>query len=104
MTRNQEQLEKIINGQGFIAALDQSGGVWVARYMCNELVCYGVDGSTEQVLNMPYNSVSSLVFGGDDLKDLFVTGGDLSEKGTGGVLKLRAEVAGVAPHFSKLNC
>jgi gluconolactonase len=85
-------------------ALDERGGLWVARYLCNELVCYGSNGSAERVLKMPYNSVSSLAFGGDDLKDLYVTGGDLSEPGTGGVLKLRAEVAGLAPYFSKLNC
>ena len=99
---NRTQLVTLEDSDGL--ALDQSGGVWVARYMCNELVCYGADGSTQQVLNLPYNSVSSLVFGGDDLKDLYVTGGDLSEKGTGGVLKLRAEVAGLSPHFSTLNC
>jgi sugar lactone lactonase YvrE len=58
----------------------------------------------ERVLKIPYNSVSSVVFGGDDLKDLYVTGGDLTEQGTGGVLKLGAEVAGLAPYFSKLNC
>ena len=85
-------------------ALDERGGLWVGRYLCNELVCYGPSGSAERVLKMPYNNVSSLAFGGDDLKDLYVTGGDLTEPGTGGVLKLRAEVAGVAPHFSKLNC
>ena len=85
-------------------ALDERGGLWVGRYLCNELVCYEPRGSVERVLKIPYNSVSSVVFGGDDLKDLYVTGGDLTEQGTGGVLKLGAEVAGLAPYFSKLNC
>jgi xylono-1,5-lactonase len=85
-------------------ALDEKGGLWVARYMCSELAYYHADGSVGVPLQMPYNSVTSVVFGGNDLRDLYVTGGDLQQSGSGGVIKLSCETPGLPSNVSRLGC
>ncbi len=85
-------------------ALDEKGGLWVARYMCNELAYYHADGSEGAALHMPYNSITSVGFGGDDLRDLYVTGGDLQQSGSGGVLRLACETPGLPSYVSRLGC
>jgi len=85
-------------------ALDEKGGLWVARYMCNELAYFNADGSEGNSLQLPYNSVTSVVFGGEDLRELYITGGDLQETGTGGVIRMSCETPGLPCYMSRLNC
>ena len=70
-------------------AVDEAGGVWVAAGDAGKIVRFGADGSLERTLDVPAPFVSSLCFGGDDMRDLFVTTGD------GKLLRGRSEIAGL---------
>jgi sugar lactone lactonase YvrE len=71
-------------------AVDVEGGVWVATGEAGKLVRFLPDGSLDRELDVPAPFVSSLCFGGSDMRDLYVTTGD------GKLLRDRSEVAGLA--------
>lgn len=77
--------------------LDAAGGLWVACYLGNTLVHYRPDGVVDRTVELPFASITSAAFGGDDWRTLYVTGGSLTETGTGGLLCLRTDVPGRAP-------
>jgi sugar lactone lactonase YvrE len=54
-------------------AVDAEGCVWVAGFGSGELVRYRPDGSVERRVPVPHKVVTSLTFGGADLRDLYVT-------------------------------
>lgn len=73
------------------------GSVWVADARGGRVAVFGPDGSHRMDLAVPLPMVTSLCFGGGDLKDLFVVTG--SEGGPrencGTVFRVRTEVAGL---------
>ena len=70
-------------------AVDVEGGVWVATGQAGSLARFPPDGGLARKLDVPASFVSSLCFGGDDMRDLFVTTGD------GTLLRGRSEVPGL---------
>jgi gluconolactonase len=74
------------------------GSVWVADAQGGRVVVFEPDGSHRRDLPVPLPMVTSLCFGGDDLRDLYVVTG--SEGGPseacGTVFRTRADVAGQA--------
>ncbi|MGH2980119.1 MAG: SMP-30/gluconolactonase/LRE family protein [Solirubrobacterales bacterium] len=70
-------------------AMDEEGGVWVAPGAAGNVVRFGPDGSLDTKLDVPASFVSSLCFGGPDIRDLYVTTGD------GTLLRGRSDVAGL---------
>jgi gluconolactonase len=71
-------------------AVDEEGGVWVAPGAAGSLVRFTPAGALDRTLEVPASFVSSLCFGGDDMRDLYVTTGD------GTLLRGRSDVAGLA--------
>jgi gluconolactonase len=57
-------------------AVDQEGGVWVAMGAAGNLMRFTADGSLDLELDVPASFVSSLCFGGEDMRDIYVTTGD----------------------------
>lgn len=53
--------------------VDADGFLWCAQWYGSQIVRYGPDGKVERRIPMPCKQVSSLAFGGDDLKDLYIT-------------------------------
>ncbi|PKO49448.1 MAG: hypothetical protein CVU31_00395 [Betaproteobacteria bacterium HGW-Betaproteobacteria-4] len=82
--------------------LDVAGGIWVARYLGNTLVRYTANGMVDAIVETPFACVTSAAFGGDDLRTLYITGGSLSETGTGGLISLRVDVPGHPPHRANI--
>lgn len=70
-------------------AVDEEGGVWVAPGAVGSLVRFTPGGALDRTLDVPASFVSSLCFGGEDMRDLYVTTGD------GTLLRGRSEVAGL---------
>jgi sugar lactone lactonase YvrE len=70
-------------------AVDEEGGVWVAPGAAGNLVRFAPDGSLDRAIDVPASFVSSLCFGGDEMRDLYVTTGD------GKLLRGRSDVAGL---------
>ena len=57
-------------------AVDTEGGVWVATGEAATVVRFTADGSLDRKLDVPGPFVSSLCFGGEDMRDVFITTGD----------------------------
>lgn len=74
-------------------AVDLDGGVWVAMWGSGAVNRYAADGALDSVLTVGAPYVTSCAFGGDDLKQLFVT----TARG-GGVHQAHVEVGGVPTH------
>jgi gluconolactonase len=73
------------------------GSVWVADARGGRVAVFADDGAHRQDLAVPLPMVTSLCFGGDDLKDLYVvTGSDgAPSEASGTVFVTRVEVPGV---------
>jgi gluconolactonase len=86
-------LEEVPDG----LAVDESGRVWVAVYGGGCATCFAPDGTVDHVVDVPAKAVTSLCFGGQDRRDLYIVTADNTEdperKGT--VFHMRADVPGV---------
>jgi gluconolactonase len=70
-------------------AVDAEGAVWVALGEADGIARVEADGTLDRILKVDTSFVSSLCFGGEDMRDLFVTTGD------GRLLRGRADVPGL---------
>ena len=85
--------------------IDAEGGLWIAFWDAAEIRRYGPDGSLDVVVRVPATQVTSAVFGGPDLRDLYITSATtgLSEAAlaeqprAGGLFHVRIPVPGLLP-------
>jgi gluconolactonase len=70
-------------------AVDAEGGAWVAAGAAGNVVRFTPDGRPERTVDVPASFVSSLCFGGGDMRDVYITTGD------GTLLRGRSEVPGL---------
>jgi sugar lactone lactonase YvrE len=78
-------------------AVDADGGVWVALGQGGGVARFLPDGRLEEIVELPAQFVSSLCFGGPDMRDVLITTADNqvhTELG-GTLLKGRSRVAGL---------
>jgi gluconolactonase len=78
-------------------ALDAEGGVWLALGEAAAIARFSADGSLNGVADIPARFVSSLCFGGEDLRDVLITTADnlVDERLGGSVLRARSSVPGL---------
>ncbi len=78
-------------------AVDADGGIWVAAVRVGEVMHFGNDGVLKKRIKFPSTMVTSLVFGGRDMMDLYVVTADNTEdsnrKGT--IFRMRTDVPGL---------
>jgi len=55
------------------STVDAEGCVWNARVIAGELVRYAPDGTVDRVIGMPVRNITSVIFGGDKLDEIYVT-------------------------------
>jgi sugar lactone lactonase YvrE len=55
------------------STVDEEGCVWNAQLISGNLVRYAPDGSVERRIGMPVRNITSVMFGGDKLDELYVT-------------------------------
>jgi sugar lactone lactonase YvrE len=79
-------------------AVDAEGGVWVALGEGGAVARFRADGSLDEVIGLPAGFVSSLSFGGADMRDVLITTADnqLAPELGGTLLRGRSEVPGLA--------
>ncbi|MFW6163317.1 MAG: SMP-30/gluconolactonase/LRE family protein [Planctomycetota bacterium] len=87
--------------------VDADGPVWGARWDGSRLVRYTSDGQVDRVVPFPCRKVSSVIFGGDEYTDLYVTtaGGHLRPDDgplAGALFRLRPGVRGRPEHCSRI--
>jgi gluconolactonase len=95
--KNRRIFAKLPQGWPDGMALDAQGGVWVAAVRVGEVVHFGNDGTLKQRIKLPATMVTSLVFGGRDMLDLYIVTADNTDdqerKGT--IFRTRADVPGL---------
>ena len=105
---------EMAEGEGFPGGLtvDRDGNVWSARWGGWGVYHYDADGKEKKYVELPAKYVTSLCFGGEDYKDLFVTSACCNERGqeegdmgedAGAVFKLKVKAAGKMPNLSRIS-
>jgi len=101
---------KVPDGQGVPDGMtvDAEGCVWDARWDGGCLVRIAPDGTELLRIPLPARKVSSVVFGGEDYTDLYVTtagGGNKAQEGqgAGALFRLRLGIQGVPEFPSRLR-
>jgi len=84
-------------------AMDRKGGLWVARYFTNTVEYFSPDGRLERRIELPFSAVASVTFGGPDLTDLYVVGGELKVSDLGGLLRFPVETPGLPPRKTRVG-
>jgi D-xylonolactonase len=95
--------------------LDSEGFLWCAQWFGGCIVRYDPEGREHQRINVPARQVSSLAFGGPDLKDLYLTtasayapnpleprGFDPNAPMGGALYRIRAQVAGRRANLARI--
>jgi sugar lactone lactonase YvrE len=59
--------------------LDAEGFVWSAEWYGSRISSHASDGTFERQISVPAKQCSSLIFGGPELQDIFVTSAGKSE-------------------------
>ena len=85
-------------GQPDGLAVAEDGSVWVAMAFSGHVAVLAADGALEEEIPVEVPMVTSVAFGGEDRRDLYVvTGARGAPDGIGGgVYRMRAPVAGLA--------
>jgi len=55
------------------STVDAEGCVWNAQLISGDLVRYAPDGTVERRIGMPVRNITSVIFGGDKLDEIYVT-------------------------------
>lgn len=106
VARNRRLFAELTEEQGYPDGLtvDSKGFVWNAHYDGWRLTRYTEDGRVDRVVRLPVQHVTSLTFGGEDLRTLFVTSAAMRISDTqlavqpeaGNVFALEVDVPGIA--------
>jgi D-xylonolactonase len=89
--------------------VDAEGFVWSAYWDGWCLVRFTPDGREERRITFPAKKVSSLIFGGRDYTDIYVTtagGGDKAKEGSGAgaLFRINVGIRGLPEFRSRINC
>ena len=85
-------------------AVDESGCIWVAIYGGRCAARYTPDGKLDCKIDVPAKAVTSLCFGGQDQRDLYIVTADNTEapERKGSVFRTRVEVAGLPAPLARV--
>ena len=95
---------KTANGAPDGLAVAEDGSVWVAVAGGSVVSVFNSDGSLRENIEVPMPMVTSLCFGGDDLRDLYVVTGSDGVEGDrqGAVYRLRAATVGLPTPLARI--
>jgi D-xylonolactonase len=88
--------------------VDAQGCIWSARWDGSALFRYTPDGIEERRIDFPARKVSSVIFGGDDLNDVYVTTALAGSTkvaegmGAGALFRLQLGIRGLPEFFSRI--
>jgi len=85
-------------------AVDAEGGVWVALYQAGAVARFEPDGSPDRRIALPAKAVTSLCFGGADLRDLYAVSADNTDDPArgGSIFRTRSDVAGLPAPLARI--
>jgi gluconolactonase len=93
-----------VDGRPDGLAVDAEGGVWVALYQGGAVQRYLPSGAPDARITVPAHAVTSLCFGGEDLRDLYiVTADNTDDPARGGtIFRTRSELAGLPAPLARI--
>ncbi len=89
--------------------VDSEGCIWSARWDGGAVYRYAPNGEILEHIEIPAKKVTSICFGGDDLRDLYITtalnGSAKADEGegAGALFRLHVDVAGLPEFYSKIG-
>jgi D-xylonolactonase len=87
--------------------VDQSGSVWSALWNHGALVEHALDGTVEREVELPTKNVTSVIFGGTEYTDAYVTtasyGADEDDEAAGALFRVDFGTAGVPEFRSRVR-
>jgi xylono-1,5-lactonase len=101
---NRREFARVTAGAPDGLAVDAEGGVWTACYGGGEVERFRPDGSSDLGIRIPALKVTTLVFGGRGLRDLYIATADNTEdpsKG-GSIYRMHSNIAGLPVPKAKL--
>lgn len=92
------ELCRVEHGSPDGLAVDREGGVWVALGDAGAVARFYADGALDEIAPLPAGFVSSLSFGGPDLRDVLISTADNRVKPElgGTLLRARSQLPGLA--------
>ena len=100
---NRRELARLEMGLPDGLAVDRAGDVWVATYDGGGVDRFDAEGALVERYEVPSRAVTSLCFGGDDLRDLYVVTADHTDASLEGcVLRTRVSVPGLAAPLARV--
>lgn len=107
---NQRPFIEVPEGEGGPdgMTLDANGEIWSARWGGAGVFHYDASGRLTEKIDLPANQVTSVIFAGDDLTDMYITSAGAQDKpatGTeaGALFHLKPGVKGRPEHFSRIG-
>ena len=107
---NQRLFKALPKGQGSPDGLtvDADGFIWCALWNGSSLVRYAPDGTEERRYTFPAKKVSSVMFGGNDLTEIYITTAGGQNKpdegdGAGALFRIKAGIRGVPEFQSRIQ-
>ncbi|MFM9718786.1 SMP-30/gluconolactonase/LRE family protein, partial [Streptomyces galilaeus] len=83
------------------SAMDCDGVLWNCRYFGGGIVRVARDGTVLDLVSLPVRNVTTCIFGGDDLKTLYITTAaneaDPADRLAGSLFALPVAVPGLPP-------
>lgn len=85
--------------------VDSAGTVWVAEPNSGKVVGYDPSGTLVGSVTIPVPMVTSMCFGGEDLRDLYIVSGSEGQNTDrgGGIYKVRVDIPGQAPNRARVR-
>lgn len=84
------------------SAVDSAGVLWNCRHSGGCVLAFSPSGELLHKIDMPTVNITNCIFGGDDLRTLYVTtaamGAPLNDAFAGNLFSLRMETPGIAPY------
>ncbi len=101
---NRRTIDTTHYGQPDGMAIDETGALWVALLGGFGVGRFTPDGRLDRRIEVPATVVTSVCFGGDDGRDLYVTTADNTEvpERKGSILRTRVPVAGAPVHPARV--
>ena len=104
---NEENFAQFNRGYPDGSTMDTDGCIWNCRYGGSCIVRFDPEGKVDQIIEMPVQNITNCVFGGRDLKTLFVTTASNKSKNQndldGSLFAINLNYQGLEDHKSKLT-
>ena len=104
---NKKHFAKFYRGFPDGSTIDTDGCIWNCRYGGSCIVRFDPKGKVDQIIEMPVKNITNCIFGGRDMKTLFITTASNKDNEEheldGSVFALNLNYQGLEDHKSKIN-